>query len=121
LIVEGTLVSGTGTAGAWSDELNRLLGDALGVMFVSGTFNIQLPCAIVWDSPLALQGGTHPWELCPIVLQDRAIGLAFRGNTDRPDLLEIVAPIEIRNRLGGMQSGATVTGRLLPGSRIPLK
>jgi CTP-dependent riboflavin kinase len=119
LLITGSVAAGTGTAAQWSTELSRLIGGPLGVAFAPGTLNIQLDHQVQWEAPLRLDHGTHPWELCPIILADRAIGLAFRGNRDRPDLLEIVSPIRLRDALGGIAPGAQVTGRLLPGTEIP--
>jgi len=119
LPVNGTLAQGTGTAVTWSDELNRLIG-RLGVHFERGTFNMQLDRQVQWESPLTAEGGTHPWELGTIVLAGQAIGLAFRGNRARPELLEIVSPVRLRDALGGIAPGAAVAGHLLSGAQIPI-
>jgi CTP-dependent riboflavin kinase len=110
----GVVADGTGSAATWTDEFQRLFGASLNVTFHPGSLNLSLRARLDWPEPFLLPDGSQPWEFCPVVLEERAIGIAFRGNRERPDLMEIASPVLLRARLV-VEAGSAVRGRLLPG------
>ena len=114
----GTLASHTGTAKAHTDELNPYFQQRFGVELHEGTFNLELEAPFAWPEPLVIPTSSHRWEACPIVLEERAIGVAIRGNLERQDLLEVISPTGLRRQLGELKDGTPVAFRLLAGSTL---
>ena len=116
LRLTGTLYSGSGSASAWTYLFNPFFVERFGLTFVNGSLNLRLDGPIEWEDPRQLEIGGRTWEFCPLILAEAAIGLAFRGNRDRPDLLEVASPVFLRERLGDAADGARVPLRLLAGT-----
>jgi len=114
-MVEGVVASGSGSASSWMHLFNPFFGQLLNVTFVHGSLNLELGEPIEWKDPQQFEIGGRSWEFCPITLSEQAIGIAFRGNRQRRDLLEIASPARLRQRLGILQDGAKVRCRLLSG------
>jgi hypothetical protein len=55
-------------------------------------------------------------DLCPVILDEASIGVAFRANTKTPRLLEVLSPVCLRSRIPGSEDGSWIRLRLLPGS-----
>ena len=115
--VRGELLGGddtTHSAEAWTDTFNPVFGSQVGVRFERGSFNLRVQ-PVEWQAPWSLLIRTQVWEFCPLIIEECAVGLAFRGNRARPDLLEVALPVHLRTVLGGLANGAWLTSRLLPG------
>jgi len=114
-LVVGDVLSGTGSARAWTDRFNPIFG-RIGVTFQPGSLN-HCVTPLTWPSPWRVDIDSTNWEFCQLILQDRVGGIAFRANNQRPTLLEIASPVHIRTVLG-LQDGHQLSLRLLGG--IPL-
>jgi hypothetical protein len=114
----GKLVSHTGTAKVHTDELTPYFQQHFRLGLHEGTFNLELDGPITWPEASVILTTAHQWEVCPIVLKEAAVGIAIRGNLERPDLLEIISPVRLRARLGDIEDGALVPFRLLAGSTL---
>ena len=117
-VLKVTVCCGSGTARAWTNMLGPVLALRYGVNIEPGSLNLWADSDIVWREPMMAFAGDREWELCPIVLDEQAIGVAFRGNSETPRLLEVMAPIRLRTRLGDAKDGDRVLVRLLPGSAL---
>jgi CTP-dependent riboflavin kinase len=115
LVVHGVLKSGTGSSKTWTDQFETEFGQRWGIRLQEGSLNIQLPAPIGWNEPLTIRISGQTWEFVPVVLNEIAIGVAFRGNQLRPDLLEIASPVKLRDRLGTRDDGIRISVRLLSG------
>jgi hypothetical protein len=118
LEIVGVLASGSRSASSWTDLFNPFFGERFGITFVNGSLNLELGNAIEWENPRQFEIGGRSWEFCPIVLDEQALGVAFRGNRERPDLLEIASPVGLRARLGDLKDGARIRCRLLSGQLL---
>jgi len=85
------------------------------VELVPGSFNVEFLEPLTWDRPCSLEICGRQWEFVPVILQELAVGVAFRGNLERLNLLEIASPVRLRDRLRLPDNGRVVRGRLLSG------
>ena len=113
LVVHGVLTSGTGSSKTWTDQFETEFGQRWGIRLQEGSLNLQLPAPIGWNEPLTIRISGQTWEFVPVILNEMAIGVAFRGNRLRPDLLEIASPVRLRDRLGTRDDGIQISARLL--------
>lgn len=111
-----TVCSGTGTAAAWTNELQPFFTSTYGVQLENGSLNLWADSPIEWQQPRAGPRNLRAWELCPVVLEEKAIGVAIRGNRETLRKLEIVSPARLRQRLGNVTDGTVISVRLLPGT-----
>ena len=117
-VFEVVVCSGSGTANTWTDMLTPVLAPKYGIALEPGSLNLWAGTNIVWCEPLELFAGDRNWELCPIIIEEKAIGVAFRANRETPRLLEVLSPVRLRTRLGDAKDGDRVSVRLLPGSDL---
>ena len=110
--------SGSGTARAWTDLFAPVVQARFGIALWPGSLNLWADAPITWEEPLLLHVESIDGEFCPVVLNEAALGLAFRRRPYTPHYLEVIAPIELRPRLGGIKDGDTVAVRLLSGSLL---
>jgi hypothetical protein len=68
-----------------------------------------------WQEPLRLEICGRYWEFVPVILKEMALGVAFRGNRERLNLLEIASPVKLRERLATPNDGQIIQTRLLSG------
>lgn len=118
-IVHGRTFSGSGTAKDHTDLFLAAFRRRWGIELEPGSLNVQLDSPTEWEGPCTLLPGTS-WEFIPVIINDeQAIGVAFRGNRVRSDLLEIASPIKLRTRLGCPEPmQAQVAVRLLSGALL---
>jgi hypothetical protein len=107
----------TGSATAWTALFNSLFTSRAGITFVPGSLNLQVS-PFTWPTPWTVNIGSILWDFCPTIVQDQVIGLAFRANLQRPDLLEIVSPVHIRTALGCVEDGQSLALRVLKGTPL---
>jgi hypothetical protein len=115
--LRGKLLGGADTnssANEWTKIFNPLFAARLDVTFHPGSFNLRVE-PLSWESPWSQWIGDRDWEFCPVIIEERAIGLAVRANRDCPDLLEVASPVHLRTALGGLAIGTQVNARLLAG------
>lgn len=98
--------------------LEPVLASRYGITLEAGSFNLWAEGDVEWREPFETLTGNRHWELCPIILEEKAVGVAFRGNRETPRLLEVLSPVRLRTRLGGARDGDRVQVRLLPGSAL---
>lgn len=104
----------TRSARVWTDSFGPVFAANLGITFEPGSLNLRVK-PLEWESPWSFRINSSTWEFCPIILAERAVGLAFRGDRQRSDLLEIASPVHLRTVLGNLQDGDQIEVRLLPG------
>jgi len=114
--ITGTVRSGNRSAHQWTYMFNPVFHATYGVTFFPGSLNLHLSEPANWQEPLRVEIGGRDWEFCPVVLESRAIGLAFRGNRLHPELLEVASPVCLRDRLENLEDDAMVSITLLPGT-----
>jgi len=104
-----------GTSQIWMEAFTPVFDSLYGVELVPGSLNLRLPGSIEWEDPFVLDIGGRHWEFCPVVLDEKAVGVVFRADRLSPDLLEIASTVHLRSALGGVADGAMIAVRLLPG------
>ncbi|HXW96845.1 MAG TPA: hypothetical protein VEI47_04605 [Gemmatimonadales bacterium] len=104
-----------GTARAWTDGFLPIFSHLYGVTLEPGSLNLRLPSPVEWEDPYELDIEGRHWEFCPVVLEERQVGVAYRMDRRFPNLIEIVSVVDLRRALGGLPDGARVAARLLPG------
>ena len=63
--------------------------------------------------------GDYPaGQFCPVILEEVAVGLAFRANSDTPTFLEVLSPVCLREHISNRHDGASIPIRLLAGSKL---
>jgi hypothetical protein len=97
------------------DAFTPVFESLYGVTLIEGSLNLRLAEPVEWEDPFVLDIGGRHWEFCPVVLEERVIGVVFRADRLAPELLEIASTVQLRSALGGLADGATVGVRLLPG------
>ena len=105
----------TGTAAEWTDAFTPIFESLYGVTLFRGSLNLRIETPAEWEDPFSLDVGGRHWEFCPVVVAEREVGVAFRGNREYPNLMEIAATVHLRSALGNLGDGASVAVRLLPG------
>ena len=116
--LELTVCSGHGSAKVWTDALGPFFLQRFGITLVDGSLNLRSENAIDWDSPFQTPAANMIWELCPLILAERAIGVAFRANPLEPRYLEVLSPTRLRERLDQAKDGDRFHCRLLSGSAL---
>jgi hypothetical protein len=104
-----------GTAAEWTDAFTPVFEALYGITLFRGSLNLRLDPPVEWEDPFSLDVGGRHWEFCPVVVAEREAGVAFRGNRDFPNLLEIASTVHLRSALGGLADGDAVPVRILPG------
>ncbi len=104
-----------GTSKIWMEAFVPVFDSLYGVDLVPGSLNLRLPEPVEWEDPFVLDIEGRHWEFCPVVLEEKAVGVVFRADRQAPDLLEIASTVHLRTALGGLADGATIAVRLLPG------
>ena len=92
--------------------------ELFGVTLWPGSLNLWASEPIAWDDPFGLSAAGVAGEFCPVVLEEVAVGVAFRAPPYTPEYLEVLSPVELRPRLGGLQDGQMVGVRLLSGDLL---
>ncbi len=104
-----------GTSRTWTDGFTPVFESLYGVTLAAGSLNLRMRAPVEWEDPIVLDIGGRHWEFCPVVLEEREVGVAFRADRRAGDLLEIASTTHLRTALGGLDDGASVAIRLLPG------
>jgi|SRR6266480_856708 len=108
--------SGSGSADAWT----KMFGPAFercGITLYPGSLNLWAAEEIFWDNPVTISTSAGTGEFCPVILEECAVGVAFRKNTETPRYLETLAPVRLRDRLN-LSDGQRMSVRLLPGRAL---
>jgi hypothetical protein len=114
-----TLRSNSRSASLVSDELAPLMRSSFGVELHPGSFNLWSTEPLIWESPAPFPTPTYSdGEICPVILEECAIGIAFRANHEVPTFLEVFSPVRLRGRIPSAQDEAKVGIRLLAGTRL---
>src|SRR5690348_11933046 len=95
--LELTVCSGHGSAKMWTDALGPFFLDRFGVTLTPGSLNLRCEKAIDWDGPVNTPAANMTWDLCPLILEEKAIGVAIRANTAEPRYLEVISPSHLRD------------------------
>jgi hypothetical protein len=109
------VASGHGSASHWTDLFAPVFEARFGVRLHGGSLNLWAPGPLEWPEPESMTAPGITGEFCPIILAETAVGVAFRGNRDEPEYLEVLSPVFLRPRLGNVQDGELIAVRLLPG------
>jgi CTP-dependent riboflavin kinase len=115
LALQATYQEGYHTGEHHARDLQPFFTEQWGIHLYEGTFNLHTDTDVELAQPRRFQA----WMLCPIVLNDRAIGVVCRQNTCAPSFLEIVAPVKLRERLG-LDVGDQIRIRILPGTKLAI-
>lgn len=110
--------SGNHSAEHWTALFGPIFHARYGVNFYPGSFNLRADYSIVWDAPISIPTSIVDGEFCPVILEEAAVGVAFRGNTHTPTLLEVLAPVKLRERIGNADDGNQIAIRLLSGKYL---
>jgi hypothetical protein len=109
-----TYRSGSNTASRHTDDLGPYFKTHWGVNLWPGTLNLYAEAGV--ELPEPRQCGE--WMLCPIILDERAVGVVCRKNEAVPKLLEVVGPVQFSKCLG-LALCERLWTRLLPGTLLP--
>jgi len=107
--------SGSGTAASWTGLFGPALEARYHVVLEPGSLNLWADAPILWQDPVHIIESTVTGEFCPVILEECAVGVAFRANKATPTYLEVLSPVHLRTRLN-LSDGQPITVRLLPGS-----
>jgi hypothetical protein len=112
------LRSGHGSASTWTYLFGPSFYEQFGITFWPGSLNLWGPRPITWDRPYCLVAGGVTGQFCPVILEEVAVGVAFRAQPFTLEYLEVLSPVELRPRLGGLQDEQMVRVRLLSGDLL---
>ena len=106
---------GHGSAAIWTTQFGPVILERFGIELHPGSLNLWAENPVEWRDPVSLSADGMRAEFCPVVLEEVAVGMAFRGNRERPCYLEVFSPVGLRDRLGGLTDGQWISVRLLSG------
>lgn len=110
--------SGHQSGHQWAAHFGELFREEFGIGLFAGTFNLYSNGPIAWPAPQTFsRAEAEGFEFCPVVIEERAVGIAMRKGTEREDFLEVLSPVELRERLNASRGDAFAV-RLLPGSAL---
>jgi hypothetical protein len=110
--------AGNHSAEHWTALFGPIFRARYGVNLYPGSFNLRAEHPIVWDAPLSIPTTRVNGEFCPVILEEAAVGVAFRGNSDTPVFLEVLAPVKLRDRVTNADDGNQIAIRLLSGKYL---
>ena len=112
-----TVQSGSGTAETWTEMFGTVFAERYGISLHPGSLNLWANHNISWDQPreIAVENGIG--EFCPVILEEAAVGVAFRMNRETRHYLETLSPISLRSHLS-LRDGQRISVRLLPGGSL---
>ena len=110
-----TVQSGSGASDTWTTMFGPLFAQRCGITLFSGSLNLSASDNISWDRPCQLSVAAGTAEFCPVILEERAVGVAFRANQQTRRFLETLSPIDLRAQMA-LRDGQRIAVRLLPGS-----
>jgi hypothetical protein len=110
--------SGNGSASIWSHIYGPTFRELCGIPLWPGTLNLWAASPVTWDSPTTYKA--H--EFCPIILEECAVGVVLRWADPtfprKLEFLEVLSPVELRPRLGGVRNEQWINVRLLSGQLL---
>ena len=112
-----TVQSGSGTAGMSTKMFGPEFAERCGISLHPGSLNLWADNNISWDGPREIAVGAATGEFCPVILEELAVGVAFRMNRQTPRYLETMSPISLRSQLH-LRDGQRIAVRLLPGAAL---
>jgi hypothetical protein len=112
-----TVQPGSGTADASTRIFAPVFLERCDISLHPGSLTLWAGHNMSWDRPreIAVEAGIG--ELCPVILEELAIGVAFRMNRQTPLYLETMSPISLRSQLN-LRDGQRIAVRLLPGASL---
>ena len=110
-----TVESGSRTASAWTQLFGPAVEERCGVKLHTGSLNLWAAEPVPWQDPVRITAGDVTGEFCPVLLEECAVGVAFRANEATPKYLETLSPVHLRDKLN-LSDGQKIGVRLLPGS-----
>jgi hypothetical protein len=111
------LRSGSGTSYAWINLFGPIFVRE-GITFHPGSLNLFAPNELHLESPRKLTVDGQDGFFAPIILDESAVGVAFKHSGSEPNFVEVFSPIHLRSRLRGAADHSTVHVRLLPGTAM---
>jgi len=112
-----TVQSGSGTADRWTKMFGPVFAARCGISLHPGSLNLWADNNISWDGPREMSVGATTGEFCPVILEELAVGVAFRVNRETPRYLETMSPRSLRSHLN-LRDGQRIAVRLLPGAAL---
>jgi hypothetical protein len=88
--------SGHGSASVHTQALAPYFRGRWGVELWPGSLNLHAQIEVEMANPHLYQD----WMMCPIILEERAVGVVCRKNTELLKFLEVVAPVQLSVCLG---------------------
>lgn len=114
-----TLRSNSGSAQIHTDRLAPMVRTLFGIELYPGSLNLWSEAPLEWERPMPVSTGDYPaGQFCPVILEEVAVGLAFRANSDTPTFLEVLSPVCLREHISNRHDGASIPIRLLAGSEL---
>jgi hypothetical protein len=112
-----TVQPGSGTADTWTRVFGPLFTQRCGISLHPGSLNLWATDNLSWDQPREISVGTTSGEFCPVILEESAVGVAFRSNRQTLRYLETMSPVDLRGQLK-LRDGQRIAVRLLPGNAL---
>jgi CTP-dependent riboflavin kinase len=112
-----TVQSGSGSADTWTKLFGPVFAERCGITLHPGSLNLWAAHNISWDQPREISVEDKTAEFCPVILEESAVGVAFRMNRQTRRYLETMSPVGLRNHLN-LQDGQRISVRLLPGNAL---
>ena len=95
--------------------LQPTLAEWLGGTLYPGSLNLRADAAVQLPEPTIRSLGGRDWQLAPVVVEERAVGIAARrADSGDIDFIEVFGRYKIAERLS-LQPGARIRLRILPG------
>ena len=112
-----TVQSGTGSADTWTKIFGPVFRERCGISLHPGSLNLWADNNISWDQPREISVEDNTGEFCPVILEESAVGVAFRTNQQTRRYLETLSPVGLRTQLN-LKDGQRIAVRLLPGNAL---
>ena len=109
-----TVQSGSGTADRWTTMFGPVFSDRCGISLHPESLNLWADGNVSWDQPREISVAAGIGEFCPVILEELAVGVAFRMNRLTLRYLETVSPVSLRNQMN-LRDGQRIAVRILPG------
>ena len=111
---DATVRSGHGSAKNWLEIFGAQLSERFRIDMYAGSLNLWFTEPIELPNPWVISEDGIQAGFCPLILDEKAIGLAFRTQDGNPLFLEVFSPVKLRDRLS-LDDGTGVRVRILSG------
>ena len=112
-----TVQSGSGSADTWTRIFGPVFSERCGISLYPGSLSLGAGGNVSWDQPRQISAEGNTAEFCPLIIEETAVGVAFRLNQETRRDLETMSAVDLVNQLK-LRDGQRIAVRLLPGNAL---